>query len=57
MAVLQNVMGSGIQQTTKRMTHFRQVGIWATSSSIAPVGGSGDAGDVVRAVFGSVMVS
>jgi len=34
MAVLQNVMGRGIQQTTKRITHFRHEGIEATSSSI-----------------------
>jgi hypothetical protein len=55
MAVLQNVMGRGIQQTTKRITHFRQAGIWATSSSIAVIGGSGDSGDV-KGVFGSAMV-
>lgn len=56
MAVLQNVMGSGIQHTTKRITHFRQVGIWATSSSIAPIGGNGVSGEAVRTVFGSVVI-
>jgi hypothetical protein len=40
-AVLQNVIGRGIQQTTNRMTHFLQDGISATSSSMAPTGGRG----------------
>jgi hypothetical protein len=55
MAVLQNVMGRGIQQTTKRMTHFLQDGISATSSSMALGGGSGVSGDdnVAPGGFGS----
>lgn len=55
-AVLQNVIGSGIQQTTKRITHFRHEGSSIASSSMAPTGGSGsscDAGDANAALFGS----
>ncbi|KAK7421608.1 hypothetical protein QQX98_002075 [Neonectria punicea] len=58
MAVLQKVIGSGIQQTTKRMTHFRQDGSSITSSSMAPTGGRGsdmDSADARPPVFGSGM--
>jgi hypothetical protein len=58
MAVLQNVIGRGIQQTTKRMTHFRQEGIKATSSSIALTAGRGDASGAANvSVFGSLIAN
>ena len=52
MAVLQNVMGRGIQQTTKRVTHFRHEGMEATSSSIGLTGGSGESSGIATVSSG-----